>query len=224
MNDIYRDFPFSEEGKKLNLSDDLFEKCKLVYKKNCETGKWEYDGMWDGSKITDLKKMVVPVQSVYGGYVWVDLGTNFVNVIGSTYDPKPLLQSSWMDLIRLVYRSHNLDSSNTGMITTCCSDGYIYRDRNTFENCPCKNNLDLVGGHILFCQPSQNIAYPNTTVYLLPICRKHNTVDGRVYYMKTNKQLYAIQLDHFLQDDYISRVKKWCETNGIPFPPPFPIN
>jgi hypothetical protein len=222
VNDVYRDFPFSEEGKKLNLSDDLFEKCKLVYKKNCETGKWEYAGMWDGSKITDLKKMVVPVQSVYGGVTIAIAGTEFVNVIGSTYDPIPLLQTSWIGLMKYIYKSNNLPID--GVLDRCCAEnGYYVNDGHKFFN-DCTGdtaNPNVVGGHVLFCRPEENIAYPNTTVYLIPICRSHNRVDGRYYYMKIRSGLYAIKLDHFLCDDYLSRVEEWCRINEIPFPPQF---
>lgn len=228
MNDVYRDFPFSEEGKKLNLSDDLFEKCKVIYKENTENGTWEFAGFWNGNKTEELRRMIVPVQSVYGGWVDVNPETDFVNVVGSSSDPIPLLENSWIALLRNIYAhiGYNYDG-------TCCAGNRIFtlRAGSAFDNLVelnCHGNI--VGGHVLINQKQNVIAYPNSTVYLLPICNCHNIYRvgngsaGTGFFMRTDRRLPAIQLDAFLHDDYLSRVEKWCHTNGFPFPPPFPIN
>lgn len=227
VNNIYRDFPFSEEGKKLNLSDDLFEKCKLVYRKNDEAGKWEFDGFWDGNKIDDLQKMVVPVQSVYGGLVCVDAGTPFVNVIGSTYDPKPTPNTSWIKFIQCVYAHNNYSYDNT-----CCANNRIYFHTGD-ENNPSVSERDLccsgtlVGGHVLINQCYNITSYPNSTVYLLPICSRHNVYrfndnrTGAGFFMLTDRKIPAIQLDAFLCKSFVLQFENWCRTNSFTFPPSF---
>lgn len=199
MGIFLRNFPKTEEGKKLNLEEELKKELIVVYRKTDDNDGWEYHGLKNDVEDYFKDDIFVPVESVYGGYVGVKAGTPFVNVIGSTHDPKP--DTSWINLMRNVYSANGFPVER---LNYCCTDGNFYDSitHNIIVNNRCTDTI--VGGHVLLGETVNQETRAGSIVYLLPICSPHNVcrlngnVTGAYYYMKTKYDIVAVQLNRFL--------------------------
>lgn len=193
-----KDLPFTEEGKKLKLSDEDRKRFRLVYKKNGED--WTLHDIWgEGGDYGD-DCIVVPLESTYAG--WTDLGQNvaFRNVVGSTKDPKPIYNTiqyqSWYRLWEAVYRDNH---DNNDPPRVCCTDGnaYISSDSYDAKDCYVNCTTDLVGGHVVLA--GENVKpTENARVYIVPICRPHNNVQSNRY-MLTKEETFAVILNYWVK-------------------------
>lgn len=191
-----KDLPFTEEGKKLNLSDEDRERFRLVYKREGE-GWVLHDIFEEGGEYGD-DCVVVPLESSYMGRKTFPQGQIFANVYGSTFDTNiPFGIGSWIKLWECVYQIVN---NVAPPVRRCCTDGSIYHAGQAgaqFYNC---NNY-IVGGHVICDQQAKVPAY-GSTVYIVPICNAHNRVNGNLHggdpnwYMKTGMQVLAVGLSY----------------------------
>ena len=194
------DFPKTEEGKKLNLDEELKKELIVVYRKTAEKEDWEFFGLKDDSEEYLEDDIFVPVESVYVGNEEVFPDTPFVNVIGSTRDPRPA--PSWIKLMNLEYKRAGWKEE---FLKHCCTDGNYYNSkthRRIVVDKKCSKRI--VGGHVLLNKTVNQETQKGDTIYLLPICSTHNVSKlnghrtGAFYYMKNRYKILAVKLKHFL--------------------------
>jgi hypothetical protein len=123
--------------------------------------------------LDDIADVQTIVCSTYYGTTTWNLNTAFANVIGSTHDPKPSGYSSWINLWAT--------TCNNGYYTTHCSS-YNYEDGHTPFSC---NTDDFVGGHVILGKTAKSVA-TGGTVYIFPICKRHNGNDNIYMSMRYN--------------------------------------
>ncbi|MES2727903.1 MAG: hypothetical protein V4643_12415 [Bacteroidota bacterium] len=123
--------------------------------------------------LDDIIEVQSTVDSTYGGTITWTLNYAFANVIGSTYDPRPSGYNSWIQLWCI--------TCNDGYYPTDCSS-LNYSDGTTPFDC---NTTDFVGGHVI---PGTSTYTPadGSTVYIFPICKRHNGNDNIYMSMRYN--------------------------------------
>ena len=177
-----KDLPFTEEGKKLNLSDEDRERFRLVYKKEGED--WIlHDIFGEGDEYGD-DCIVVPLESVYNGYLDFDPGWKFANVVGSVSDPKPNGHKNWIGFWSDMYKKEK----KAEPVIKC------YTDSNMYGICPpkrCICNTSIIGGHIILGEEPKKCNV-ESTVYIVPICKAHN--NQKQGYMQTAETTFAAKL------------------------------
>lgn len=203
--------PHTLEGAKLQLTDEQENFCKVVYKKKDDHDRACFFGLWNPEKEYSDEYLIVPFRSVYNNLTKeYPIGTTFANVEGSTDDKKhmPSISGSntWIGLLGEAYKKEGADYS----VTACCAEeNTIYKSEDntkiTFsdERKGCKG--DIVGGHVLLEVTRSASESRGGTVYLLPICKAHNTDrrcggPGTGYYMKLQYPMKAVILTRYLED------------------------
>lgn len=162
--------PATQAGRQLEMTDEQERLCKVLYRK-MEDGRYIFDGLWEPEDNGDdgVERIAVPLRSVIGDPEDYDMTATFANIIGSARDPKPG-KKSW----REVMHNNGIDCS------ACATDGGFYNpdDGSCFETITCKSEEKyLVGGHVTFGRYNQRTKdIKGTTVYLLPICKEHNSI------------------------------------------------
>lgn len=222
--------PNTEEENALNLTRDSNEEIWVVYKpseRNCDF--YEYHRLWDSETEYPDDYVAVPIGSVYGGQEFFSSGTKFANVEGSTNDPKPDNLSSW----RKVMKMYNLSN-----YTTCCAElNTIYRssDKSTVEGFRCtnggveyydriniENSIWIHGAHVLMNTESSSTVVRGGSVYLLPLCKEHNTYDritgtyGTGYFMKLKHRQEVMKLNNFIPNENICEAIRQQESAAAP--------
>lgn len=119
------------------------------------------------------------LESVWGGTVQFPMGTNFANVIGSTYDPRVPGYSSWI----------NLWITQFGDPNGCTSRGFP-------ENLTCDG--PMVGGHCILGTIAQSVPSGSNDVFIVPICARHNRKDDIYMQIKYNGG-NAIRLHNYMR-------------------------
>lgn len=217
-------FPHTDEGAKLELTQEQEEFCRAVYKLD-EEGGAAFAGFWNPDKEYSDEYIIMPLRSVYNGIEDIEANTCFANVIGSTGDPLPQGYEclSWMKLW--------VDKANGKKYRSeCCTDSAFYysgtRQETKCENVyydveesprkwkKCKTEakckFGLNGGHVI--KGTESATEPKGgNVYILPICILHNRAHlgnrkwGQGYYMKTSEPITAVKLTGYFQKaaDYI---------------------
>jgi hypothetical protein len=120
--------------------------------------------------------VVRTIDSVFGGVVTFPPAAAFANVIGSTNDPK-INNQTWL----------NLWYNSVGVYPQICT---AYQ----FNGFACTGYL--VGGHVVTGQVAQRVAYGSNSVYIFPICGKHNANDN--VYMEALQYRNAVWLNNYL--------------------------
>lgn len=190
------DLPYTEAGANLKMNELEKDVLRVVYKPS-ETApdSYEFYDLWDYKKDYPDDYVAVPVASVLGGVTnEYGAGTEFVNIIGSTDDPKPVADS-WIHLM-IINGVEHCDS--------CCAEPALY-DPNTRQaiavNFQCHGRI--VGGHIIFGTLSRP-GYRGEIVHLLPICNAHNIMHlpghdvGAGFYMKLRRRQNALTFNNYL--------------------------
>lgn len=203
--------PPTEEGVKLELTPELEEKCRVVYKLDDEGGAL-FAGLWDSENEYSDEYVIVPVRSTFKEKKQVKAGDNFANVCGSKKDKHPG-GGTWIDFYK----------SNTGEAgDACCTDKNFYNTNNnmplTHIKIPSNPNPVqpdcggcMVGGHVILGANAAAFVVMGQDVAMLPICDNHNRgmgIDakgeyvnkwGRGYYMKTESDITAMILKGYLE-------------------------
>jgi hypothetical protein len=205
--------PFTEEGAKLQLTAEMEETCKVVYKLD-DKGGAVFAELWNPEAEYTDEYVVMPIKSTFKevGDEY-PAGTTFANVEGSSQDPNH--ECPWIRLInQQIGGEHDC-------LSCCAEDGIIYNyDDEEIAIDACNGWFDenhgqygkfkcLVGGHTM---PPVDGVLPKETgelpagsdVYLFPICNRHNTHGigygtGAGYYMKLRHNMKAIILEGYLQ-------------------------
>lgn len=194
-----KDLPFTEEGKKLKLSDEDRERFRLVYKREGE-GWILHDIYEKGGEYGD-DCIVVPLQSTYNGYVFFETGRVFANAKGTSNDWSPIAHDiAWITFWECMYLAV------VGQVPQnihCCTDGAMYFYENYYETqvpvLGCDHwddrSFSAVGGHVIL-EPAPRDVYLNNDVYIVPICRHHNVPKKEIKdgYMKAAKETFAVKL------------------------------
>ena len=132
-------------------------------------------------RIAELIRVQFRVNSTYVGTVTWNEDTTYANVIGSTDDPK-VGGVSWVSLWS--------DKCNGGNGTdTCSSFNFFSRD----TEWKCQTN-DFVGGHVITGILAKSMP-KGSTVYIFPICKRHNGSDPN--YMKSKYNPKGVQLKYW---------------------------
>lgn len=208
MAKFLKNVPITEEWRELELSDESSNDNEylIVYKRN-EDGNWKFYDLYNDEDSYDDTYILVPVSSVCHGVEYVRQGTEFVNVLRSTKDPKPFKRLSWIQLMEWVYRNKKL---NTDVLSTCCTDGNFYRTRSRgiVEDKHCYGRI--VGGHVLLYTSKNTNSDVGDEVFMLPICSCHNTSrvgygkrTGEGFFMLTRCDVWALKLSRFLMKDMV---------------------
>ncbi len=212
-------YPVSEKSSDLVLTEEQEKYCRVVYKLD-EKGGAVFSELWDPEAKYSDEYVIVPFRSTGGTLEAVGVGTPFANVLGSSADPLPSGQSSW-----LKYWLNLMNIS--GWYTECSTDkSFYYINGNGQEQkhqnilYPKKNaqgyrenvNADarscyggLVGGHVILNATEANTVPENCSAYIIAICDKHNVSHtssgswGEGFYMRVGKEhLGAIKLENYL--------------------------
>lgn len=212
MAKFLKNVPITEEWNRMKLHENvestIKEQYQVVYKKSTENGKWCLYNLYNNDISYNDDYVITTVGSVCHGICLVDKGTPFVNVVGSTGDPRPE-GVSWIGLMRIVYDALGKDKR---LLESCCTDGNYYIPYNTPNGIMwnTRENIcgtGIVGGHIL---PNQTVSVEckeGSTVLMLPICISHNSsmYHGAGYFMCTKWNIWALVLDQYLQSEKIQR-------------------
>ena len=204
--------PPTEEGAKLDLTAEMEENCKVVYKMDGEGGA-VFAEHWNSQTEYSDEYVILPVRSAYYGITQREYtrGEAFANVEGSTSDPCHGA-TSWIQLL----------IKNLGQYydcTTCCAqNGYInlYNDSQKRIDA-CNDNVQLVGGHIMPPYNANEDLYPRSGtlnrgnyLVMLPICNRHNTHyetgTGAGYYMRLRRNMRAMILSGYLQAPHLQEL------------------
>jgi hypothetical protein len=140
--------------------------------------------------LDDIIEIQGIVNSVFGGTVTWTLNYSFANVDGSTNDPYPPGYNSWIKLWK--------DKCNNGNDTDTCSS-HNYADGKTPY--PCNNNgaTNIYGGHVIPGTVVKKVD-AGKTVYIFPICNKHNNDDSVYMSMRYNPK--GVQLNKYNQKGF----------------------
>ena len=122
--------------------------------------------------------VVLGIESVYGGSVYLKRSQNFANVIGSSDDPT-IGGMSWITLWRSVFPESE---------HPCTSLGYP-------NNFPC--GTAVLGGHVVMGKRSKELPVGSDLAYIVPICHAHNNND-RVH-MEAIEHREAVWLKRFME-------------------------
>lgn len=149
---------------------DLYLGLRVVHRNG------EFLEMYDPNNEYETGDQIQPVDSVFGGQVTMKKGENFANVIGSTKDPK-IPGLSWIQLW----------INQFAMTPTDCTS----REYKGFD---CHGRL--VGGHVIKGKTASVVAKGSNSVYIFPICSKHNSNDG--VYMAALTYIKGVWLNDYL--------------------------
>ncbi len=194
-----KDLPFTEEGKKLKLSDEDRERFRLVYKR--EGDGWVLHDIYEKGGEYGDDCIVVPLESTYEGNIEFASGTIFANVIGTSSDPKPGdIKTSWIAFWKCIY----IATHHSILPSWCCTDGNQYND-DYYGNAVMHSNNefceDLDGGHIVLGKKARQPAQ-GEIVYIVPICASHNHM-ANCFYMKTGyHKTFAVALSNVVTNIY----------------------
>lgn len=194
-----KDLPFTEEGKKLKLSDEDRERFRLVYKR--EGDGWILHDIYEKGGEYGDDCIVVPLESMYRGSVYFREGQVFANAVNTARDESPIGYAiSWIAFWKCMYLAC---VGRAPQNVRCCTDGmmYVYGEGSTFaspepvDGCNHANGQEEItfGGHVILqCAPA--LVYEYSEVYIVPICCAHNNQRARNGYMKTAQQTFAVAL------------------------------
>lgn len=198
-------YPFTEAGKKLNLPEDIFNQCKLVYRLNKDLGLWIFEEFFSPDEEYDDERVILPFQSVHGGVKSCRKGMVFSNVLGSSNDPKDN-DLSWIALMRYVYKVEKLDHM-LYKLQTCCTDGQYYDPTCLRKKVPIPLNNGgcnsiVVGGHVLLGKREADVVLQGGSLHLLPICNRHNVKNlngytGGGFFMVLGTSIHAVELHQY---------------------------
>lgn len=222
---LLKNVPMTEEWNNMKLHEDVENRIKeqyqVVYKKSSEDDKWCLYDLYNKDISYDDDFVIMPVGSVCHGIQFVNKDTPFVNVIGSTGDKIPM-GNSWIDLMHRVYEACEIDER---LLESCCTNGNYYitnRIQNgiiwNIENSYC--HTEIVGGHVLLNQFISEYSLEGDRVFMLPICRTHNTRSfggsgtGSGFFMVTKCDIWALVLDRFLQNEKVQRYLNYDDCNN----------
>lgn len=214
--------PYTEAGKKLDLSEELKEKCRLVYREQ-EGGGYVFYDLWDENTEYGDDCVILALQSAYDGVEHLEQGKKFANILGSTNDPQ-IDGESWINLIIKIYTEKRIygDAAHAeAAASECCTDGFFYIPYSGDEKITDNNGNDkihdgyyrVIGGHVLLDQDDAQAAAHGGVVYLLPICNTHNSYfhrinptipepkqSGKGFYMKVGEGgAYAVRLKNYFE-------------------------
>ncbi len=203
-----KDLPFTEEGKMLKLSDEDRERFRLVYKR--EGDGWVLHDIYEKGGEYGEDCIVVPLESTYKGYTYIDEGKIFRNVKGTTNDPMPINPNtgyeyhSWIGLWKQMY----YQTTGTNPICVCCTDGKVYETSDRVEYGEdlkgCQNTGLIVGGHVIRRKRYKSVNVGDL-VYIVPICMSHDHIKIKKY-MKTGQKTFAVKLNYkIIPQNYLAR-------------------
>ena len=125
------------------------------------------------------------VRSTYGGKHTFSSTDDFANVIGSSSDPK-VDGLAWINLWKRTY---------PGVPVTQCSSLKFPTNSSFPAGFPCTTTF--VGGHVILGQTASIVAQGSNSVYIIPICQKHNKNNG--VYMMPITEGRAVRLNNYLK-------------------------
>ncbi|NAW58748.1 MULTISPECIES: hypothetical protein [unclassified Vibrio] len=131
-----------------------------------------------------LEEMAVGVKSTYGGTVTWPAGMNFMNAIGTSWDPK-INGKSWI-----------------AVWSAACANNENYRPQISVTGDRCPNGQNALGGHVVF-EPPQDVD-KGGTLYLAPICTWQNNDENLLMTVLSGPQsqgnsVCVVKLDNFGQ-------------------------
>ena len=229
---ILKNAPKTEEGRRLNFSKEDEEKYRVVFRYDEKTKELVNVEPWSAELEYDNYSVIVPFTSTFVIKDYFGPKQLVQNVVGSKYDPKPDGYTSWMDLIRTVYRKQG----ETEDSEKCCLDGNIYDfDTGVSSPIPEHYTTGIVGGHMVLKGKNKgdNVLSKGADFVLMHICRAHNLKKFENNYFKPVGKTAVLVMTNFLQridiehlllslvestegdGDIEFDVKKYCEENGV---------
>lgn len=223
----------TEFSAKLELGDE--DDLRVVYRPSERNPDFYiYHDLWYPEEDYPDGYIAVPLGSVYVKNQTFNEGDEFVNVKGSTYDPKPndpksgSPYTSWRQLMKAKIPNYN----------TCCAETDIIYNSETGKrdfNFHCTNGgneapdpdyekgIWMQGAHVLMGETSSKMPTEGATVYMLPLCKNHNIYSsitgsyGTGYYMKLRRRQEVIVLAGFIPSDTVHNaiIKEELEMNDV---------
>ena len=164
---------------------------------HCSNGT--YLGTYDPNKeYEEGTTMTHVIESSFKGTVTFKQNEHIANVIGSSTDPK-IASKPWIEIWERQFgvedccTSHNWAGGDRQAVKDFhdrggCNDGYNGNDGSI------KN---IVGGHVILGQVAQRVAAGSDQVYIVPICKRHNSKDN--IYMRAGVYTQGIWLENYLR-------------------------
>lgn len=197
-NRFINNLPITKLCAELDLSDEINNKCRVVYKiSEGKTDIYEFDSLWNPDKNYSDEYAILPVGSVFDKIIQGNKGDMFSNVIGSSYDKLPAGYSSWIDILK----------KNNIKCDSCMTDGYFYTMRGNeeryFTDYHCGGKI--VGGHVVG-DINNPVLEEGDYVCIVPICNNHNVCctdhtgrTGSGFYMRLKENTNVVLLKKYLQ-------------------------
>lgn len=207
--------PPTEFGAKLDFNSN--EDLRVVYRPSEQVpDSYEFHDLWYPEQNYPDGYVAVPFESVFDNIKEFPKDTEFVNVVNSTKDPKPINPAteepydSWRNLMK-----HKITN-----FTTCCAvrnEIYNPTNGNKIGGFSCTNNgkeyydqdfkksIWMQGAHVLM--NTRVLVTPSVTdyVYILPLCVEHNIHKinaslhpGTGYFMRLERKQKVIRLTGFI--------------------------
>jgi hypothetical protein len=161
-----------------SISADEAHKLLLVYEEGF------FKESFDPDKEYGPETVLQAIQSTWYGEIFLQVGENYANVIGSTSDPK---------ISSLAWR--RLWEGQFGIATECSSLHYPGGNYPCTKPPPPANNL--VGGHVILGTKAEEVQKGSNSVFIIPICAKHNADDNT--YMASIVYQQGIAVHNYLE-------------------------
>lgn len=210
--------PFTEDGKKFNMTKEMFEKCKVVYQKIPSNNDEIDDNTNDGYMFKSLYNphidysddcIIVPFQSVFAGTDTWYKEDIFCNLCGSSKDNPE--GTTWKKLCESNNIGWYCHAETNAFYRTSTGKEVIEEGCQSInENKHFKCNSVIVGGHVLKGEIKPRYIEPDekTDIYIVPICSHHNVLKvddgdnkgtGTGFYMKLGvDKSEVIKIDKFV--------------------------
>lgn len=193
-----------------------------------------YHDLWYPEEDYPDGYIAVPLSSVYVKNQTFNEGDEFVNVKGSTRDPKPnnpksgSPYTSWRQLMKDKILDYNTCCAETDKIYNSVTgkqdfNFHCTNNGNEAPNPDFEKGIWMQGAHVLMGETSSRTPTEGATVYMLPLCKNHNIYDaitgsyGTGYYMKLRRRQEVIVLTGFIPSDTIHNaiMKEELEMNDV---------
>lgn len=227
-------YPVSEKGSDLILTEEQEKFCKVVYRlSDDENDDGAYfAGLWNPDLEYSDDYLILPLRTtgLEPQPVTILKNTCFANVIGSGKDNFPekyfneIRKRCWLTLWKR--------KTGSEFLHECTTDGnFYYRDWNGQEcilngifmpdqknsQAPCCSPRDnMRGGHVIVGATAAAEVAPTKKVWIIPICHNHNVASsvsggrfGTGFYMKLKADTKALVLI-----GYLKGIKTYIMENG----------
>lgn len=185
------------------LTAEEYEQFSVVYYKD------KFLELYDPDKVYDDNHTIYGLGSYFDGVATFKKHQNFANVIGSTNDPRPKGMpgnASWIKLWEATANDPNYPGNKPPLkppnprAATCASLNFGPKSgapAHSQSLIAC--NTSIVGGHVILGQDAGTPKKATDKLYIIPICKSHNSKKGDKVYMQPIMYDRVVQLSNFMK-------------------------